>query len=244
MKGLYGGIKTNEIVKNIKKAKIMKTIRAIRIDQVLKKRKQAISQYGYVIINFFHNISIETNIPIWVFWGTLLGLAREGALLSHDYDMDFVMGKLPEESLSAFRKKLYDFGLKKIREFRYKGQIIGEAYEYAGVILDIDYCEFTDNAVLMYEYEVSEEKTEVDLEKGIQIFKGLNIYQYSFPLFKIIETEFKNGTACLAPENMEYISQLMYGESWKIPDKKHDWKALGNYKFLGFIETSTGWATK
>lgn len=78
--------------------------------------------------------------------------------------------------------KLKGFNL--TRQFRLKGDIISETYEYKGTLVDIDYCDTDDNGVQYLEYDIGE-NTQIVKKSGRYYYKYMDVMIYHAVPFEI-----------------------------------------------------------
>lgn len=229
-----------EFTKRIKKSCLAKIVRQIKFKKELKKHKRTKEKYGYEVIQIVDRIGNKLHIDIWIEWGTLLGYAREGGLIGHDYDIDFATNRMSDDQYRRFHSFLKLKGFNLTRQFRLKGDIISETYEYKGTLVDIDYCDTDDNGVQYLEYDIGE-NTQIVKKSGRYYYKYMDVMIYHAVPFEIKRGIFANGTLCNVPDNFEEHIEFFYGRNWRIPIPDFDWKSLDNYESSPSNKDIIGW---
>lgn len=134
-------------------------------------------------------------------------------------------------------------GFRCVRVFREEELLVGEAFEYKGILIDVDYYFRNGDCISWYMFETSE-KTKILQTEGREEMSGMEIYRYDFSPVVIKKGNFKNGTQCNIPVEAKKRVIEMYGSGWSKPDKTCDWHSIDNYTYEGFRENFTGWRLK
>lgn len=237
------GVKRIPGAQSLKNITVIRKIKDRMYQNYLNKRRKNVQSYGYELIECMNEIGNELKLDIWIDWGTLLGYAREGSIIQHDYDLDFAMWTLPSDQKRKLKKALHRKGIKLVREFKLDGEVITETYEYKEILADIEYYEGNSEHAWTYAFDLNE-NSKVIIEKGIQKIYGMNLYRYDTFDIAFTEGKFHNGICCKIPKDTLRRVKEEYGKEWKKPIKDFDWKLLDNYKFEGYRETLVGWRKK
>lgn len=187
--------------------------------QTLIKRQKDIQKYGEDTFCLVVNTLKDTDICYFPAFGTLLGLQRDGHLISHDYDIDF--GVISEESefdWEKLRNALEAVGFTVLRWFEHEGVVREMAFiSPKSKLLSIDFFAFynTEETTFNYYYARRNEKT----------YKGKNdrtVYKETFPIITDFEQKEYMGVNVSVPVNAEKLLEESYTASWRIPNP--NWK--------------------
>lgn len=146
--------------------------------------------------------------------GTLLGIIREGRLLSHDLDMDIALYINDMESIERLRGALRSKGA--FLRYSYSVDGIGtveDSFVMNGVKFDINYYVNDGDLDVCYLLFKDPEKTYCADE--------MSVVKLTCPC--VLETKKINfmGADISVPVNAEQYLANRYGPNWKIPDKKY-----------------------
>ena len=219
---------------------LVRALREYLFRKKMKRRGKCLQLHGYECITKIDEIGNSLGIKLWIEWGTLLGFVREGALIGHDYDLDFATLILSSDLYNSFYKSLCANGFVLIRQFKYNDIIISETYSYKNVHVDIDYCLHENGKIVNYEYDVKND-TKIKKDKTGYHYENLGAYIYTFNDFSLVRGKFKNQIECYIPDDAEEHICYAYGQNWKTPDKNSDWKSLNNYEYSEDDNKLTGW---
>ena len=101
-------------------------------------RQKLLKENAHQILKEFEEVSNQLGHKIWIEAGTLLGYEREGAILSHDIDMDFAMLKPDDSSeLDKIIEFLAERNFVLNRKLLYKGDVKEISFSYNGLNVDI-----------------------------------------------------------------------------------------------------------
>lgn len=236
-------IKRMPVLNHLRKIQALKSISRRLRENYIDKRIESVQVYGYEMLDKIFNISQELGIPIWIDWGTLLGFFREGKLIEHDYDLDIATWRLNIEEHKRFLDIMSKNGFNLVRRFSINDEILTDAFEYKGVLIDVEYYLREGNNAVTFSFDLSNESI-TTLKNGEQFIDGMNLYQYRFSENGLVISCFSNGTKCYVPSDTEQRVLAEYGPSWKTPIKNASWKDLHNYDDLGFNKDLKGWRKK
>lgn len=154
----------------------------------------------------------KNHVRYFLDFGTLLGFIREGGMIAHDRDIDFgiyMEDGLTDRKLDAMMKGL---GLKKYREFLFRGKIVETTYTNGVIHIDFfRHQETEDQSIayafyrnLDYHYPTASHYTPIELRlKHITGFSRMDL----------------GGFEANIPENYEEFLVSAYTENWRIPDR-------------------------
>lgn len=166
--------------------------------------------------------SYEYNLEVWLSFGTLLGMFREGKIIDYDYDLDF--GIYEEFMTEEFINFLIKNGFKLKHSYTIKSnnkKINNFTSEYTFLYKNTVVIDF-------FVFKRSESRTEAflfDAEEGLTWAETLDKYdncvrtvKRSFTNFQLKKIYFYNSIF-LIPENTELHLKEIYGDDFMIPKK-------------------------
>lgn len=237
---IVNNIKKLPGVRVLKKVPLLKRINQNSYQRYLDKRREKVQQFGYEIIACFSEIRKQLSMDLWIDWGTLLGLYRDGKIIEYDYDLDMACWRLEKNDYLRLKTALEEKGFHLVRQFIWDTDILTETYQYKEVLVDIEYYIKEGDRAQTFSFDF-DDRTKLTQTLQRQEIQGMNLYLYEFEGVELIEMQFVNGISCQAPKYMEKRIIEEYGVNWNTPDKDHDWKELHNYKELGFHNNVSGW---
>lgn len=145
----------------------------------------------------------EIGVMFWLDYGTLLGVYRDGKLISYDTDVD--VGVLLDDYTPNIIKTLEKHG------FEYERKIVvdqgkyamEQSFSYLNVKIDIFYYRKEGNKMISHLFPLNENKDFVVRE----IYTTFS----DFTTIKFLEKDFT------IPKNTELRLQETYGDDWRIP---------------------------
>lgn len=180
-------------------------------DYIERKKRVAIQNRGLAVIELVQSILLSVNVKSFADFGTLLGIIREGRLLSHDLDID--IGVILEEyfDIHCIRQIMENNGFKLWRQYVYEGNIVEESYKFRGLKVDLGY------------YRISESKSNTWLfytKPGFRYKKRneMHIVEMTYSPINELKIININNVKIVVPLNAEQILFEKYGENWRIPD--------------------------
>ncbi len=185
----------------------------VRSRIAVKKMNHEINVKGSQVVKYLQRMMEDSGVFFYFDMGTLLGIIREGKLLSHDLDVDIAVF-VDREKRRAFREYLISRGcvLKKVYSVEGLG-VVEESFYYLGVKFDVNYyeqCENVDVCYLLYSMpEKQYEKNQLDVVK-LTNPHVCGVKKVAFA-----------GTMVNVPENPEEYLAVRYGKNWRIPDRKY-----------------------
>ena len=199
-------LKTRELLKKMKF--IYLPYKRLKIGFISKYRHHKLHTTGYVILNELTSIFEKTDYVFFAACGTMLGIVRDGAFISHDDDMDF--GVVYSESFSwqEFESILNEHGYKKDHEYSFDGQITEMCFRKYNTLFDVFlFLENENKQNYSYGYYFNEKNgTYTCLKCKCPIIE------------KCIKVDVGGKAHALIPANhIEYIV-ANYGDTWRTPD--------------------------
>lgn len=209
-----GGENIKSIVKNSTITKpIYHLIRNIKELYRKKRRKDGIKVFeksSLIVMKSIQDIfqNYPDQLDYFFAYGTLLGIIRDGKLLSRDMDLDMVVFLENDEKISEFRKFLKKNGFKRLHSFYIDNVGINQdAFIFQNVMVDINYAKPAGNRYYNYNfYDLPEEKNKV----LIFPFTYSGSEKYTFESISIN-----------IPKNPDIYLEETYGKEWKIPNPKY-----------------------
>lgn len=169
------------------------------------------NSYLNLILKLFH----QNDIYVIPFFGTLLGIYREGGVISHDNDMDFaiIYNKNTKKIINFFIQNNFIKTLDcTINE---TNQLILEKYRYKKIEIDIFYIYENEKHYYFYDNES---------DSGLSTIEEINNNIVVNPyLNKITKFYIKNislkSLNFIGPHNTKTLLTELYGNNFMTPDK-------------------------
>lgn len=187
-------------------------VKAILVKREIKKRKNAISSNGLVIIDEITKELRKNNANAFVDYGTLLGIARSKKLLSWDDDLDFGICINDEFTWDNLSQVMNGMGFNIRHEFKLDGKITEQNYYRDGI--SVDFFNHVDEGDTSVTY-VYEKRTAVKYpsESDWNVMKLV-----TNAIGKVKEVELEDGLICTVPEDEARYMAWVYGDDWRIPN--------------------------
>lgn len=180
-------------------------------------RQKLLKDNAPQILKKFEEVSNQLGHKIWIEAGTLLGYEREGAILSHDIDMDFAMLKPDDSSeLDKIIEFLSERNFVLNRKLLYKGDVREISFLYNGLNVDIILFERVNEKVIsttMIWYGMNALNKPVDIEA----------FYYELPMEELKQVSFMDTTTYVPTNPVDYLKGY-YGEDYLIPNTNYDWR--------------------
>ena len=181
---------------------------------VVPHRRRVLKKNGPAVLKDLAEIFKKHGIPAFATYGTMLGLVRDHGFIAHDEDID--IGVMPSEWTPQRLMRVLlekECGFKLLFVFKFREHVTEFKVEYRKVPIDFFFYEDTGAEFLSPLYF---------FVKGVQ---------YPSPFansMKIVHTPRFEGISCVSVfdldfpvlSNCEQILKGLYGEGWRIPDKK------------------------
>ena len=180
-------------------------------------RQKLLKENAHQILKEFEEVSNQLGHKIWIEAGTLLGYVREGAILSHDIDMDFAMLNPKDASeLDRIIEFLAERNFVLNRKLLYKGDVKEISFSYNGLNVDIILFERVNEKVIsttMIWYGMNALNKPVDIEA----------FYYELPMEELKQVSFMDATTYVPTNPVDYLKGY-YGEDYLIPNTNYDWR--------------------
>jgi len=141
-------------------------------------------------------------------FGTLLGIIRDGKLISSDMDIDLVVFFNDDDEIMKFRSFLHDNSFTRLYSCKIKELgITQDAFLFKDIMIDINYAKKYENKYCNYLfYDLP------DVKNKIIVFP----FSFKNTILHEFENNYINVPSC--PE--KYLSEI-YGEDWKEPNPNY-----------------------
>lgn len=189
---------------------LVKIVQAYKFPRIRK----SLMKNGLKTITEMGKVLEEAGCNYFVDFGTLLGIVREGQLISHDLDMDIGVILDQEQKMENIRELLETNGFIRTEYFTYLDKIVEESYVKNKVKIDIFYYELEDEQMYCY-FSFRDESTvyQNDFE-----YTASKLYFSRVTEVEHLSTE---TFAVVIPKNSEKVLEEKYGKNWRVPDKNY-----------------------
>lgn len=193
-----------------------------KIIQKFKENRKVNSyrKYGYDVLKIVSKIIKQKNLRIVCIEGTLLGLARDGKLISWDDDLDFLV--LNKDDFCILFQELSIHHFKRFREiYNEYNELVAVSYKYKGCLVDFAYWDFNSTKGVDY----------ISIQYGLYQIDGLTyinnqmqqyrVWDLEVPCIKELNFVCKSGIDVPFPSNYQEILNCIYGKEWLIPNSNY-----------------------
>ena len=189
------------------------------MNKVLHWRSRLLQAYGIDILLKVQEIAKKENVQSSPYFGTLLGLVRDGRLIKHDTDMDFIVS-YKNKDLKDFYSHLKSAGFIPERMMLLNGKMVEFTMCYNVVNVD---------------FFLVGESSEKD--KNIFVFDDRGEARlHTYPkIEEMSEMKTTSGAIVMIPKNATEHLENEYG-NWRVPDK--NWDARRGPSFKGLLDRS------
>ena len=189
------------------------------MNKVLRWRSRLLQAYGIGILMKVQDVAKKANVECSPYFGTLLGLVRDGKLIKHDTDMDFLVSP-DNKDLKSFYDGLKSVGFFPERMMLLNGRMIEFTMCYK--IINVDFFLVGHSA---------------DKDRNIFVFDDRGETRlHSYPkISEMGEVKTASGEAVSVPQNASAHLENEYG-NWRVPDK--NWDARRGPSFKGLLDRS------
>lgn len=206
--------KYRETKKWVRSNKTVENLASMNPDKLTieEKKRLAIQSCGIELIESVQKILKESDICAFADFGTLLGLIREGKLLSHDLDVDIgVILKDPNDIYRvhiAMERNGFDLW----RQYSNKDMVVEESYKRGDLKVDLNFYQIDEKTSKTWLfYTKPNYKYETKTQR--------HIVEMTYSPIKEMQTICIQGHDIVIPLNAEQLLVEKYGESWRTPDK-------------------------
>ena len=194
-----------------------KTFGKIKTKYFFNAQKKALQKNGYCLIDRIDKVLNKKGAKFFIDCGTLLGMIRDNKLLEHDKDMDFGIYFDDRFTIRSLDEAMKSIGLKKHREFSFRGEV--KEASYSNGITNIDF----------FKHEESKESSDIYVfyrKNGVKYpsnkhYTTLIMHRAHIPSIQTIDV---NGRQLYVPSNYEEYLESAYSKNWRIPDS--GWRYL------------------
>ena len=188
-----------------------------RIEAGIESKRQVLQENGNKLIHDIQECLHEMDEIAFFDYGTLLGIIREGRIISHDLDADFGVSIVDDKSIEKVRECLQRRGLLlKSYNILESGLVVQDTFEKYGIEFDA-YYHYRDkdkpNKSYVYMLFRDPKKEYVGDSWDVAIAMSETIK-------KIISYPFQDFTVSVPSEYEKHLV-YRYGENWRVPDKTY-----------------------
>ena len=190
--------------------KCLKRILGISKKEIAKKREM-IQINGYEVLEDIFKIMDSLDVLTFADFGTLLGLIREGKLLSHDLDMDIGLIDNKNVGIQKIEAFLKQNGFILWRTYFLNDKIVEQSYYYKGIKVDFNY----------YESDKKHSYTWLFYRDPKKKYKeNRDVVKMTYSKIDKMKQIVINDRKISIPSNAKTILKEKYGPNWTVPDKK------------------------
>lgn len=193
----------------LKKYKLFRFISKYKSRVRVVKSKLMIFLFGKIRINEVTRIMQKNGYNVFVDFGTLLGIIRDGRLIKDDLDLDFSFVLNDINSYKKIEKIFKDNGYYLRSNYILNGLVYSQQYFKSGIKFDIKYYLIENNVTFCLLFHKC--SNQICITKHTHDYKiGLTQYKWK----KIMIT---------IPVNPNRILKDKYGSDWRIRKKKSEY---------------------
>lgn len=187
------------------------------MNKVLHWRSHLLKMYGIEILMKVQDLAKQENIECSPYFGTLLGLVREGRLIKHDVDIDFLISP-DDKNLNSFYTSLKSIGFIPERMILLNNRMLEFSMSYK--VISVDFFLMGHSA---------------GRDRNVFVFNDRNeVRLHSYPKIKgMVDMKTVSGKTILVPENAIEHLDNEYG-NWRTPNK--NWDARRGPSFSGLLD--------
>ncbi len=183
---------------------------------VLRFMGRSIKKNGLACLSEINDCMRDAGCAYWVDFGTLLGLYRDGKLLSHDFDIDFSIMK--EDYSESLKDNMQKRGFQLCKEYFAFGELVEQSWRWNGVYVDLFMYQRKEDKVFYYSFYTEKEVKETKIAEGVYRFSGLDARSVLLPPVRPCLQKL-GGVSVMAPGDKDEHLRLIYGETFMTPDK-------------------------
>ena len=205
-----------EIIKNVlRNSPFTRKMYAYLRELKLSNKQHKLQKSGVKLMIFVQNLLSSENVKFFFDMGTLLGIIREGHLLSHDFDLDIGVFATSEKKQQSIRDMLVSNNCRLIKACYVDNVgIIQESYIKYGIKFDIAYYySFDDKIDSCFLF--------VPSFIGNQTPQSRDVLELRCDTITGTKTVDFLGISVSVPNEPEKYLAQRYGENWRLPDKNY-----------------------
>ena len=211
------------------KALIRDTPPTSLIFQVIRDYKKRHTQAklrssGLLLLQKLFDESMQTNVWLFAAFGTLLGIIREGGIISHDYDLDTAFIYRGQSDWNKIDEIFNKAGFHFLKEFSYQGITTERTYTLNGISIDVfAFIPYQSNQFRAYLYYRDKTRSYANHE--------FSVAYVDFPdPGQLIRRTVQDDIVLIVPSEYETLLQVTYGSAWAVPDPGYNhfdyWKPI------------------
>lgn len=191
----------------------------VKKEEIEKMKKAgSLGKHGLEEAAEICNALTEKGFPVFLTYGSLLGVVRSGAFMDFDDDLDLgvlVKEAAGEDFLKSLDEAMGTIGYENVRYFLFRDKVREVSYGKEGLTVDIFLYETTEDSSIVYSFRrYGDVFYKTPSEFSVIYFKVPPI-----PGVVIREEE----PFLPVPIGAENLLREIYGEGWKVPDP--NWKS-------------------
>ena len=208
---LWPLVRNNRILYNFYKKTFGKLVDKQR--SISKKRRiDELQKNGIQIIEEIESILDKEDVCYFACGGTLLGIVRDGRLISWDDDIDFGIMINRNFTWDQLKSCMQTLGLSLKYQYSFRGEITEQTYIKGDIL--VDFFNHFNKLDCLYSFGYYRERG----------FAYTSVSQAHVDLYKIIRISGSkklitgDGVYVRVPNEAEEYLRCIYGETWRIPN--------------------------
>ncbi len=180
--------------------------------KVNKRKRESLQKNGVQTIFFIQDLLEKSGKKFFLDMGTLLGIIREGRILSHDLDIDVAVYTTDAKETEAFVQYLVSNGC--VHTYSYVSETLGvieDSFTVNDIKFDINYYSSLGDTDVCYLAYVS---TEEQVKTG-----EMNVVKLTCDAIEETSQIEFCGFMVNIPQGAEAYLARRYGKNWRIPDR-------------------------
>lgn len=178
-------------------------------NNIYKKKAQQLQTEGLSLLTRLLKDLGNYHTPVFIAYGTLLGVIREKGFIPHDCDVDFGIVSNQLDDLKDF---LFNKGYKITHGFEYQNNLVEFSIDINGI--NIDFFRYENREDLGFGSYVFHSDSDLGELQGKERHVA---FVSCTPITNTITYEV-SGIDFIVPENFEKYLSDIYTENWRIPD--------------------------
>lgn len=176
----------------------------------LRQRRIEVNQKGVDHITEISRELHRKSAEFFLDFGTLLGITREGKIISWDDDIDMGIHITDRFSWDSLETAMTGLGYRKNHQFVLEGRVTEHNYSKGDIYVDFFLHEEKNGKSVSYVY---------DRKEGVEYPspKHWSVMVHKTPPIQGTVPVEKEGAFYFIPENTEEYLAAVYGENWRTP---------------------------